>query len=227
MTKIVLVTPSGGRPEGLQLLAGYLEAQTYQGPAKWVIVDDCDTASPIPDSHFEVQVIRPSWRWKPGDNTQCRSMALALSRATDIAIVLEDDDCYLPNHIETTLKELETAELVGERMSRYYNVATKRWQLMPGTAHASLASVGVRGAALDLLRRICAGGTKTIDMDLWRGFTGNKRLTEHSNVVGIKGLPGRAGIGVGHRSNFGTPDTDNTLRKWLGDLAENYEAFRV
>lgn len=221
---VCLITPTGGRPEGMALLAGYLDRQTYQGKVRWVVIDDVNPATPLPDSRFDVEVIRPSWRWKPGDNTQCKSMALALDQVSDndTVIICEDDDAYLPQHIKAILSELETVELTGERVSRYYNVATQRWQLMPGKHHASLASVAVRGEALRLLRQICSNGTRTIDLDLWRQFDGPKKLTEHENVIGIKGMPGRAGIGVGHRDNFGRPDTTGILRQWLGEYADNY-----
>lgn len=43
-------------------------------------------------------------------------------------------------------------------------------------------------------------------------------------VVGIKGLPGRGGIGMGHRDNFrGTDDPCGALlREWIGEDAEAY-----
>jgi hypothetical protein len=89
---------------------------------------------------------------------------------------------------------------------------------MPGTDHASLGATALRGSAIDLLRRICAKGSRIIDVDLWRDFNGAKTLLESRTVVGIKGLPGRAGIGVGHRKSFGTPDDDgHVLRGWIGD----------
>jgi len=230
MAETVLITPTGGRPEGMTLLARYIAAQAFSGPLRWIIIDDVNPATPLPDVHdgIDVEVIRPSWRWQPGDNTQCRSMALALDQvgADDTVLVIEDDDAYLPDHLATTLRELETCELTGERVSRYYNVATGRWQLMAGKVHASLASNGVRGEALELLRGICAKGTRTIDLDLWRQFNGPKRLTDHANVIGIKGLPGRGGIGVGHRPNFGISDQCGKLREWLGDYADFYKPFQ-
>lgn len=227
MAKVFLITPTGGRPEGMELLTNYLKAQTYQGPASWIIVDDVDPATLLPDSRFGVEVFRPSWRWKRGDNTQCRNMALALQQVgdNDTVIILEDDDAYLPEYLAATLHELEIAELVGERISRYYNVATRRWYVMKGGSHASLASVGVRGKALKLLRELCSVKVKYIDIELWKQFSGRKQLTGHTNFLGIKGLPGRAGIGIGHREGFGNPDTTNVLQKWLGDCAELYEKF--
>lgn len=228
---LVLITPTGGRPEGLALLAGYLDAQTFGGRARWLIVDDCDPATPAPSvrAGIEIEVIRPAWRWRPGMNTQAASMAAALQRvpAGATVVVLEDDDAYLPGHLDGVLAALEHAELVGERVARYYNVATGRCRELPGQFHASLASTAARGRALALLREVCAAGSRRIDMDLWRAFTGAKALLGTANVIGIKGMPGRGGIGVGHREAFGDPDrSGRVLAQWLGPAAEAYRGFR-
>ena len=225
--QIYLICVTGGRPEAFGLLGGYINRQTYQGPATFLVVDDCDPATPLPDSRFAVEVIRPSWRWQKGDNTQCQSMALALEQVgdNDTVLIIEDDDAYLQNHIEATLHELETVELTGEKVARYFNVYTRRHQTMSQSNHATLASTGVRGNALKLLREICDRPARSIDINLWHEFHGSKRLTENANVVGIKGLPGRSGIGIGHRPAFGVPDTDNTLQKWLGARAAAYDKF--
>jgi hypothetical protein len=224
---IYIITPTGGREEGLRLLAGYLNAQTYAGPITWVVVDDCDPVTEIPPMRPGIAVVSvvPDWTWKPGDNTQSRCMAEALAHCQDdaVVVVMEDDDAYLPGHIENVVGALGSANLVGERVSTYYNVATRRWRLLPGRYHASLCSVACKGSALAMLREICAVGSRTIDMDLWKRYRGPSKLLETRNVVGIKGLPGRAGIGVGHRQTFGDPDPEGAvLKKLLGPMADQY-----
>jgi len=225
---IYLLTPTGGRAEGLALLGEYLDAQTYTGLAKWIVVEDVDPASRIPQTRFETEVIRPAWRWQPGMNTQAKCLLAGLELVPDgsTILILEDDDAYLPNYLQATVEAMHTADLVGEAPSRYYNVATSRWRVMGSRGHASLACTALRGPAVALLREVCKGGSRRIDMDLWQKFRGAKRLLDTQNTIGIKGLPGRAGIGVGHRSNFGDPDTTGILRRWLGDYADNYEIFR-
>lgn len=228
---LYLLTPTGGRPEGMTLLASALLAQTYAGPAKWIVVDDCDPTTEIPAmGRIEVVQCRPHWRWEPGMNTQaaCMAAGLSLVPADATLIVLEDDDCYLPDHIATVLAALERAELAGEKVARYYNVATGRYKEIPSERHASLASTACRGASLALLREVCAAGSRRIDMDLWHRFNGPKRLLATGNVVGIKGLPGRGGIGVGHLADFGHPDQSGcVLVDWVGaDRAQAYSGFR-
>lgn len=228
---IYLVTPTGARPEGMALLAGYVNDQTYAGPMCWIVVDDCDPATQLPAMRdgLTVEVVRPAWRWSPGMNTQAASMAAGLARVPDdaLVLVLEDDDAYLPDHIAATVAALQQTELTGERVARYFNVATGRGRAIPGTRHASLASTGCRGGALALLKHLCAAGSRRIDIDLWTQYRGSKRLTAGENVVGIKGMPGRAGIGVGHRLGFGEPDDGTVLAEWLGaHRAEAYRAYR-
>lgn len=228
---LYLLTPTGGRPEGLGLLAGYINAQTWQGEARWIVVDDCDPASTVPAMRegIEVEVVRPDWRWQHGQNTQAASMVAGLARVPVDAtlLVLEDDDAYLPDHFGNMVAALQRAELVGEKLARYYNVATGRWQLIPSERHASLAATGCRGRGLLHLRQLCGARSTRIDLDLWtQGCT--RQLLPTSNVVGIKGMPGRGGIGVGHRATFGSPDpSGSVLAEWIGRRrAEAYAGFR-
>lgn len=223
---IWFLTPTGLRPEGLALLGEYLNAQTYTGPARWVVVDDCNPVSNIPTTRFETEVIRPDWRWEPGQNTQAESMLAGLAQIPEDAIVfvLEDDDLYLPEYVETMLTALDGADLVGENTARYYNVATNRFKEMDTPRHSSLASTALRGT--QALIAACKTRHKFIDLVLWQSFRGRKALVESSNVIGIKGLPGRAGIGAGHKPLFGNPDTSGVFEQWAGGYAENYDIFR-
>lgn len=221
---IYIITPTGGRPDALLLLAGYINRQTYSGPMHWIIVDDVDPPSKVPTMRdgIRMSVIYPPWRWS-GANTQAQSMACGLEHVPDDAslIVMEDDDWYSPQHIETRVDELQTSELVGERVARYYNVASMRYRIIPSIVHSSLAATACRGGALALLRHICESGSRRIDIDLWSHYQGHLSNTAH--VVGIKGLPGRAGIGVGHRKDFGTHDPDGgVLAEWIGRDVDNY-----
>lgn len=227
---VYVVTPAGGRPQGLALLGEYLNEQTYRGPIVWVVVDDCEPVTRVPRVRHGIEVVsvRPDWVWRPGMNTQGACMVAGLDHVPDGAkvLVLEDDDVYLPPHVETIVRELDTVELVGERVSRYYNVATDRSCVLPGSSHASLSSTGVQGKGLQLLVEVCRTHKKMLDFTLWRTFKGPKRLLETANVVGIKGLPGRPGIGVGHKDTFGKPAASGVLEQWIGEYAANYSIFR-
>ena len=162
-------------------------------------------------------------------NTQIACMNAGLDRVPEDAtlLILEDDDAYLPDYISTMLNAMAFSELVGERDARYYNVATGKWRILKGKFHSSLASTACRGEALQVLKFLCGGGMRRmLDVTLWKTFQGEKKLLSDHNVIGIKGLPGRAGIGVGHRSNFGCPDIGDMLGAWAGQYAKNYRIFR-
>jgi len=175
-----------------------------------------------------VDVVRPSWRWVPGMNTQAASLRAGLDRVPNDAtlLVMEDDDVYLPGHVANMVNALQLAEATGERVARYYHVGAGRYRVLPSRHHASLAATGVRRTGLNAFRNVCTGTKNRIDITFWQTFAGIKQFLDTGNVVGIKGLPGRPGIGVGHRRNFGKPDDGTKLREWIGDLADNYETFR-
>lgn len=219
---IYLLTNTGGRYAAMRLLEQYVNEQTYSGPATWVIVDDCEPITPAPRSKYQVEMIKPDWTWQPGDNTQARSLLAGLERipAGAPVIVFEDDDCYAPDHIELMLEGLEVADLVGQAWSLYYNVASGRYDEKRLAGHSSLSSSAFNGP--ELLMAACRA-SKWIDIELWRQHKG--RLLDIRTVVGIKGLPGRPGIGVGHNPNFGRLDTSGILNKWIGGRSDLYSQY--
>lgn len=228
---IYLLTPTGDRPECLALLAGYIAAQSSSATMRWIIVDDGEQPSRVPDMPSNVDklhlVVAPN---NLRENSQSRNMTRGLNHVPDDAIVLvfEDDDAYLPKHIETMLSALETSELVGESMSCYYNVASRRYRLLHSNKHAAMASTGVRGTALKALREVCAAHSTTLDIRLWTNFRGPKKLLSTRNVVGVKGMPGRKGVGAGHKTTFGSVDKGAVLESWLGpELSAVYRSFGV
>lgn len=229
---IYLLTPTGGRLQAFKLLVRFVIDQDYRGPMHWIVVDDCEPPTDMPERLpwcLRIQYIQPAWRWREGDNTQSRCLLEGLKHVPDngILIILEDDDAYLPGHVSSLVKALEEYELVGERVSKYYNVATERYRRIVGSRHASLSSVGVRANGLKFLRTILKNHTTRIDIELWKNFRGPKKLLDTENVIGIKGMPGRAGIGVGHRKTFGDSDRQDMLSTWLGKKrACYYDQFR-
>lgn len=224
---LTLLTPTGARPQALKMLASHVAKQTYRGPTLWIIVDDCDPISTAPCGRPDTAImyVRPPWRWKPGENTQAKSLLFGLSRVPETArvAILEDDDYYGPEYLENISRGLDDAELVGQSGIRYYNLATQRYDSRNYPAHAALAATAVRGAALSQLKKICQQGPHLIDTVLWKTFRGKKALLASSDVVGLKGLPGRPGIGIQHRPAFGRPDPGEVLGDWLGSsLASRY-----
>jgi hypothetical protein len=224
---LTLLTATGARPAAWAICVRLMMAQDYYaGPVRWVIVDDGPVPQPITFARadWSVEVIRPRPYWRPGQNTQARNLAAGLAVIPGHArvVVIEDDDWYSPEYLSVASWWLETHQLVGESHARYYHVGRRVWRDCGNDQHASLCSTAVRGDALKLLREIVAQHPKFIDLELWRQFAGPKRLHNTAHCVGIKGLPGRGGIGAGHRMH-GTPDpAGRTLRSWIGEASSLY-----
>jgi hypothetical protein len=124
--------------------------------------------------------------------------------------------------------------LVGaEPLQHYYNVAHRVWRTFNNVG-ASLCQTAIRRELVpafeamvrDQMQRAKYG----IDTNFWRatprakwGFVGAV------TVLGIKGIPGLAGLGVGHRPGAGwVPDPDmRQLCAWIGADAETYAPFFV
>lgn len=225
---LTLLTCTGARPEAWANCQRLMRAQDYAGPVRWVIVDDGPEAMPVTFEREGWQLIlcRPDPLWQPGQNTQCRNMLEGLRVAGSGArlVIIEDDDWYSPGWLTTIARELESCELVGEMRARYYNVQTRIARQLRNDKHASLCATALRGRALETLRWVCDRGSKFIDLDLWKKHKPS-RLISGNRVVGIKGLPGRGGIGMGHRADLqGDHDTDGAiLRAWIGSDAELYQ----
>lgn len=223
-----ILTATGGRPWAWAMCERLMAAQTFDGPVHWVVVDDGPEAQLV---HFEragwrLEVIRPAPRWQPGQNTQARNLLAGLNSVDPYhpLAIIEDDDWYDSTWLQHVHEMLRRAELVGETRSRYYNLARRVGRDVGNVAHASLCATALRGRAVEALKRVCRLQAKFIDIHLWRTHR-DKLLFSGHRVVGIKGLPGRPGIGGGHRPEFhGQADQDGQLlREWVGaEWAEQY-----
>lgn len=231
---LTLLTATGARPATWKLCQAMMTLQDYQGEVRWVIVDDADPAQEVTFARagWTLEVVRPEHRWKPGHNTQALNLqaGLAVIGPDESVVVIEDDDAYLPGYLSAAARWLDQYELAGEGLARYYHIPQKIWRNCNNKTHASLCSTVIRGEALHKFRQVARQEHKFIDMTLWKEFQGAKTIYPAKYVVGIKGLPGRAGIGGGHRMTTrkdpnmtGVRDPNLTqLRSWLGQLFPLY-----
>ena len=238
---VTLITCTGGRPEAFSLCARWVIAQTWAGPLQWIIVDDVTPPTTfvpalVPPTNRDLVVtrIRPEPFWKPGQNTLARNLLAAIPEVLhDRVLFIEDDDYQAPAYVETMARYLESYAIVGEAPARYYHVPQRKYWTLDNTQHASLCQTGMRSELLPILADICSHqGQDFIDVRMWRKFSGsqNARLINSGLVVGMKGLPGRPGIGIGHRPEYSggwqsDPDM-KVLRSWIGDDATAYEEFK-
>lgn len=233
---VTLITPTGGRPEAFALCERWISAQTYKGPMHWIVVDDYD---PPTELHLGQELIRPERLWGPGDITQHRNLLLALKRVTDdLVLIIEDDDYYSPEFVDTMVLRLQEAPLVGEANARFYNVRERAYHFCSNGHHSSLSQTGFRSELIPDVKGIVLTGRRFIDMELWQYLSRVGKLYPCGNTwVGMKGMPGRPGLGVGHRKLWRTSLAGNApwvndstlgvLRSWIGTNAEAYSGFYV
>lgn len=236
---IQVLTTTGARPVAFDLCVRWMQRQTYAGAVRWIIVDDGPEPLVAPSmpvcvrsglpGNWSVDVLRARPAWAPGQNTQARNLRAGLA-AVDPAlplVIVEDDDWYAADWLETCAAGLRMAELFGEARTPYYHVGQRRGRLMGNADRASLCSTALRGRALAALSSIVSRHDQHIDIWLWAHPGVSRAVVPPKRVVGIKGLPGRAGIGIGHRPTGWTPDPElELLRGWIGDDAEAYACFR-
>lgn len=227
MKPLQLLTATGARPEAFALCQRWAARQTYTGQVHWIIVDDGPKQQRIermPENWLTI-VVRRAPFWQPGQNTQARNLLHGLDAINPALplVIWEDDDWYAPDWLDVVSRELQHAELVGECRARYYNVALRRGRQLGNAMHASLCATAMRGRAINTFRKACERRPKFIDLELWKSHRSRHLFGGH-RVVGIKGLPGRGGIGMGHRDDFsGQHDPDHKLlREWIGADAEAY-----
>lgn len=217
---LTVLTPTGGRQKAFNLLAIYLNRQTLE-QFRWVIVDDCEpcTIIPVLREGIHVVTVYPEHQWQPGMNTQALSILSGLEHCSERIAVCEDDDYYAPGYLEAMNDRLDSFDLVGEAPSLYYHTQSRTLSDMGNTQHASLACTAMKGQAIAELREICQTKPTRIDQRLWKGSSLAKHLGPRLHTLGIKGLPGRPGIGIGHRMT-GKPCNLSDL---IGDDARIYQ----
>ena len=225
---LTIITPTSDRPEAFQLCQRWMSRQTYTGELQWIVADDGH--EPATCTMGQEHVRRP-----PSDDPRrsfLGNLLAAIERVRhDKVVFVEDDDWYAPEYLAQMDRWLDEAELVGEAGARYYHLPTRRYHFCGNTEHASLAQTGLRADRLrQMADEISGANTTFVDVRLWRNWSaGWTKLLRPCTTLsaGIKGLPGKRGIGMGHRLGDRHPIDANgrVLREWIGDDADLY--FRL
>lgn len=251
--KLSLLTPTGMRPEALALCELWVSRQTlaknpdYQkNEVEWVIIDD----TPEDEKRFEpriqmAQTVLPEPRWEPGKNTQARNLLAGLEKCKgDLIAIVEDDDHYKPDYLEALISQMgDNYEIVGEGGALYYSLPSRKWKRYHNYGHAGLCQTIFRRSLIPLLVEAIENHKKTppgkiandwfIDVGFWRLVHERKvpcfLYPRARRVTGVKGLPGRAGIGSGHvtEGELGWTSDRNlaAFQRILGADAKLYEPY--
>jgi hypothetical protein len=222
---LTLLTPTGTRPEAWALCERWMARQTYAGPVRWIVIDDGFEPQPMTfcRAGWELTVIRPAQKWRVGENSQARNLreALKLVRPDARVAVIEDDDWYAPGWLERVDAELRDFDLVGQGWNCYYHVKTGAVRINDNDKHASLCASAFKGKALQVFRTQCERAPRLIDAVMWK-HCAHRHCFKARLVIGMKGMPGRAGIAGGHNLEGAPFD----LSEWIGDDHRAYAQFR-
>ena len=222
---LTLLTATGMRQKAWDTCQHLMMRQTYAGDVHWIIVDDGADKQKISFDRLNwgLTVVRPTKLWKPGNNSQCSNLLAGLNVVCpdDRLVIIEDDDYYSSEYLSSIDEWLNGADLVGESHAKYYNVKSKVYADLKNENHASLCSTAMKGEAIDffieVVKQQSMQAKPFIDLSLWKRFEGSKSLHNAGLVVGIKGLPGRPGIGAGHRMNGSQDLSLEKAKEWLGN----------
>lgn len=233
--RITCITCTGDRPEAFYLCKKWMVNQKVK-PSQWIIIDD----GKIPISEnldaSWIQYIRREPSYNDPKQTMILNLKLALNYVNGNKIfICEDDEYYSPDYIKEMLKLLDRYEVVGIGRSRYYHIGTNTYHIHSNMGHASLAQTCFRCSFLPELKQVI-DGTSFLDIRIWKIINpGKVNLEEIGRMsyiskngrgyifddsdnplyVGMKGLPGRSGIGSGHKG-VGIKDAGMLkLKEWI------------
>jgi hypothetical protein len=213
---IALITPTGARPKQIGLCAKFMKQQDYDGEVLWIIVDDAVpvTTDIITDDFrkgWRIIKLYPEPRWKKGDNTQARNLLAGVNEVkkhkVDAIFIIEDDDYYSPRYLRVMMRKIKGYDVAAEAYTVYYNPVKRGYLRNVNDRHASLFQVAFVPDLLPVFKKVCETKVRFIDIDFFRTLSFSnpkKKINIFNNLdlaIGIKGLPGRAGIGMGHRAD--------------------------
>lgn len=223
---ITLLTVTGDRQLCLDRLYYYIGRQVVKDPnIQWLVVDDGIKHATLPDVHFLQHIKRNRIYDK------CKSFIGNLREAIvnvryNKVLILEDDDWYSPDYIQLYSQRLENFQLIGEAPARYYNVRHRCYRIWGNGTRSSFCQTAFRADLLPTVFLCTHRGTVFVDYRLWEKDVKSKFVFKDAcHCVGIKGMPGRKGIGAGHRPNLKKYHSDkdmNELEKWIGKEDTNF-----
>jgi hypothetical protein len=218
--RVTAITPTGDRLLAFRMCQKWMEQQVRR-PDQWIVVDDGKVAMRnVPE--WATYVRREPKQSDPQHTLNTNLQTAIPYIIGDKILVIEDDEYYAPDYVKTLAAKMDVHEVVGIMMAKYYHLPTGGYSQLANTTHASLAETGFRNTFIPELEELVKdNGATYLDLRLWqkamsqdRGYLFQDKDT--SLYLGIKGLPGRPGIGMGH--NIATYKTFDHNRSTLKKL---------
>lgn len=218
---ITAITPTGDRPLAFRLCREWMANQTRR-PDQWIIVNDGNDRPTEEDIAWFNRNIPGSVmvRREPGGSDPLITLNLNLKAALpyitgDKILIIEDDEYYAPGYVAEMARRLDSHEVVGICRSKYYHLPTGGYETYGNVRHASLAETGFRASFLPTFESLLQtkDGPRWLDDLMWTHIKATEGKPGKVNsllfvddktplYVGIKGLPGRNGIGSGHKTTM-------------------------
>lgn len=231
---ITIITPTGDRPLAFSLCRKWIFNQTIK-PDQHIIVDDGKTAMIIEDlQSYEFYIRREPLPSDP-KHTLVVNIKTALPHIKgDKIFICEDDEYYSPDYISSISGKLEARQVVGITCAKYYHLPTGGYEQHKNIEHASLAQTAFQSSILPLIEKCVDKGMEQrwLDDNIWKEVLKDKKISfnlfvdkEESLYCGIKGLPGRFGIGIGHNPKAYKKHDDiarSKLREWILNDYQSY-----
>lgn len=224
-------------------------ARQSRQPDEWIVVDDGQVPARLTLGQRHIRLPHQ----EVGSASLAHNMQAALRAAKgDYLVIIEDDDWYHPEYLDECRQRLRKVSVAGEPWLRYYHVLERRYATFPNAGGSGLFQTSLRrkyaSVLLRAVRQALEGGGYDIDGRFWKMLSsGECRLFDDDLTVGIKGMPGSAGLGIGHRPirlqrvhpRPGKPQghlrpadprwafdlNGQQLYEWIGDEAEFYLGF--
>lgn len=220
MDLVTLITPTGMRHHAFYICEKLIAKQTYKN-IQWIVVDDGEERV---ECALGQTYLRGPVTWKENYNTQRLNLMQAIEHVKGkYVFFIEDDDYYAPDYIEFYVSLLSSAcDVVGESDVKYYHLKSKSWLSLKNYDHTSLAATAFNAKHMPIFLEALHSGEKFFDITFWKYAQENDLKTLLFNnkqySVGIKGFPGRKGIGSGHApAGYISDPFGNKLRSWVGD----------
>lgn len=228
MTRVSVITPTADQPLGMRLAEIYMRRQTVQ-PYEWIVADDGEQHATLTLNQTHIKLKRV---YKGGQSLANNLLTALTDVSGDVIVIWEHDDWYAPNHLEICLKHLANAKLVGADLLRYYNIPNRMYITMRNRGSA-LCNTALSSDLLETLKDAALSALDSqsygIDNLLWQSVPNSeKKIHSDYTVIGMKGLPGRPGLGVGHRPKAGhnrrwhDDPSYAQLRSWVGEDSQYY-----
>ena len=224
---ITAITPTGDRQAAFAICEKWMQNQVTK-PDQWIVVDD--GKKPIIPNTSNMQYIRRIPQLNEPQHTLSLNLLNVLPFIVgDKIIIIEDDDYYSPDYITFMSEQLDKYDLVGFEKARYYHLgADKYFRFDKQIDYSSLCQTAFNKILIDEFIKQLKNDTTFLDVRFWRKTNCNKKLFNDDNKilqVGIKGLPGREGIGAGHNPDFVKYEKDinnEVLKQWIPNDFETY-----